>query len=157
MNMKQQVPMLQRKLNALTDERDIQVMQSRIDRIKAMSRMPMKARYSISDNYKKTKRPNNIFAIGFDIDRLMQKSIILMISRVPELIKTREQEIEERLKFARITYKGEEGYITMVDNKTMIAYKMSGANEHYYNGIKKPLEAITEPYTFERWCRGMDL
>lgn len=64
-----------------------------------------------------------------------------------------EEEILRNLKYAYIVEDGSR-YITYVDNKTEKAYRLH--DNSYYDGLLWPLQEITG-FTFERWCRGMDL
>jgi len=84
----------------------------------------------------------------------MRESLLRHIRGIPEPIPTELELLKGRLKYARITYKGEEGHITFVDNETGKAYRMK--DDHYYHGLIEPLEEITE-FVFERWCTSMDV
>ncbi len=68
-------------------------------------------------------------------------------------VKPDDEQLLGRLKYAYIT-EGTHHYITYVDNETGKAYRLK--DNSYYEGLLCPLEEITD-FTFDRWCRGMDL
>lgn len=64
-----------------------------------------------------------------------------------------DEKLLSRLKYAYIN-EGPNKYITFVDNEAMKAYRMK--DDSYYEGLLCPLEQV-DNFTFDRWCRGMDL
>lgn len=89
------------------------------------------------------------------IDEAMVQYFMNIFNGIEATIVEKPLEIQiiERLKYAYIL-EGGKRYITKVDNETMKAYRMH--DNSYHDGLLYPLEEITD-FTFERWCRGMDL